>query len=131
MTQHDPAGALPAVVPDRELAHVAALELALLDPRVRRAPDVVEALLDPDFVEVGASGRRFDASATTAALAVEEPPEQPLRAQSLEAAWVGDGVVLVTYAVLGGGRTSLRSSIWRLRRGEWRLRYHQGTPAPA
>ena len=35
-----------------------ACELRLLDPAVRRAADQVEAMLDPEFVEFGASGRR-------------------------------------------------------------------------
>ena len=130
VTHHDPGEGMPPDERDRdhELAHVAALELALLDPRVRRAPDVVEALLDPDFVEVGASGRRFDARSMAAALAAQELAQRPLRARGLEAAWVGDGAVLVTYDIETRGRTALRSSLWRFRGGEWRLRFHQGTP---
>lgn len=45
------------------------------------------------------------------------------------------GAVLLTYRSAlrqeGGGLTghTLRSSIWLMVGGEWRLRYHQGTPA--
>ena len=36
-------------------------ELRLLDPAVRASPSLVLQLLDPDFTEIGASGRRWDA----------------------------------------------------------------------
>lgn len=45
-------------------------ELRLLDPAVRATPALVLQLLDPDFTEIGASGRRWD---TTSILTVTTP----------------------------------------------------------
>jgi hypothetical protein len=51
---------------DGELERVIGEELALLRPEVRAAHDRLEALLDDDFVEIGASGRRWERDAIIA-----------------------------------------------------------------
>ncbi|GGZ22663.1 hypothetical protein GCM10010300_77840 [Streptomyces olivaceoviridis] len=50
------------MTPESERAVQAAIdrETRLLDPEVRACPDRVLELLDPDFTEIGASGRRWD-----------------------------------------------------------------------
>ena len=55
-----------------DLADVVRHEQELLDPAVRARPDLVEALLHPDFVEYGASGHVWDRAAI-----VEELAERP------------------------------------------------------
>ena len=48
------------------------LEQRLLDPAVRARPDLVAALLHPDFLEYGASGRVWDRAAVVAAPSRED-----------------------------------------------------------
>lgn len=43
-------------------------ELRLLDPEIRRSPELVGTLLHPEFHEFGASGRIWDRASISAAL---------------------------------------------------------------
>jgi hypothetical protein len=106
-----------------ELEHVVALELRLLDPAVRADRAEVERLLDPEFREIGASGRAWDRDSIVAALAAD--PGEPVRVRDVSAQFVAEGVALVTYALPG----SLRSSLWRRGEDGWRVLFHQGTSA--
>ncbi|SHH63582.1 hypothetical protein SAMN05443575_4231 [Jatrophihabitans endophyticus] len=107
------------------LAEVVRREQQLLDPARRASPDRVRELLHPDFVEYGASGRVWDRAAIVTALSAA--PDASGEATGFRPVLLGDGVVLLTYRVLGA-TGSLRSSIWvdDPPRG-WRLRFHQGT----
>ena len=115
-------------------AHVMQLERALLDPAARRDRAQVEALLAEDFQEFGASGRVWSRQAILDLLADEiySPPE----AEEMRCTPIAAGVILVTYRAVrndttGGTRTvTLRSSLWNLESGGWRLRFHQGTRVP-
>jgi hypothetical protein len=109
-------------------------ELALLDPSVRRHRDRVSALLAEDFIEFGSSGRVWTREIIIDLLANEE--FQPTALEDFHCGRIADGVMLVTYRTVrpgvdGGAPTStLRSSLWvREASGEWRIRFHQGTPA--
>lgn len=101
------------------------LELALLTPGVRRSRERLEALLDPGFREVGASGRVWTRDEIVRQLvdAVDEPP---VEATDLAATEVAPDVVLVTFQT--GPRRAHRTSLWRRVDGQWRLLHHQGTP---
>jgi crotonobetainyl-CoA:carnitine CoA-transferase CaiB-like acyl-CoA transferase len=116
---------------DEEVALVVDRELRLLRPAVRRDPELVDALLDPGFVEFGASGRRWDRAAMVAAIGAEltdgtEPEVSEVDAQRLAA-----DLVQVTYRTDRPGRSVRRSSLWRKDSGgDWRLCFHQGTPVP-
>jgi ribonuclease HI len=119
------------VAQDPVLAHVISLELALLDPAIRRSPQEVERLLHPDFREVGVDGHVWDRDGVVAALASETGARA--RATDVHARFAGDDVVLVTYSAEGraGPRAwrSRRSSIWVRGEDGWRVLFHQGTPA--
>src|SRR5689334_23193732 len=69
-------------------------ELALLRPEVRADAERVRALLHPDFVEFGASGRVWDRSSIAA---VTSGIDQPITASELHATRLGPGAVLLTY----------------------------------
>lgn len=112
-----------------DLDTVVDAELALLTAEVRHDRVSVGALLADDFREVGTSGRVWDRASTMDALAVEEGRD--VEAHDVVAERLADGVVLVTYATSEAGARALRSSVWvRDSDGAWRLRHHQGTPAP-
>jgi hypothetical protein len=89
------------------------------------------ALLDPDFLEFGSSGRTWDRAETIEALLPQAAPG-PLDFRDWTARPLAEGVVLVTYTLSeashGGWRTTRRSSVWHARDGRWQLLFHQGTP---
>ncbi|MEU2427267.1 DUF4440 domain-containing protein [Streptomyces sp. NPDC007851] len=105
-------------------------ELRLLDPAVRAEPALVLELLDPEFTEVGASGRRWDAtSILTVTSGGSVSPDSPVEVTGMSGTVLAPGVVLLKYFGDNRGRRVWRSSVWRLTATGWRLYYHQGTLA--
>ncbi|MFJ7086867.1 DUF4440 domain-containing protein [Streptomyces griseus] len=110
-------------------------ELRLLDPAVRLSRSAAETLLDPEFVEVGASGKRWTYEEMLAALpdleggGADGPRIEP---SEMTGVVLAPGLVHLTYETVLDGRRARRSSLWRRRDGEssWRMYYHQGTPVP-
>jgi glyoxylase I family protein len=117
---------------DEELRRrLLSLETALARRDEASIPGGYEAVLDDEFSEIGASGRTWDRAATLAVLGSAAPADVELEdvAFSLPA----DDAVLLTYRVVsrtadGEVTLSRRASWWIRRAGEWRLRFHQGTP---
>ncbi|MEV7278886.1 DUF4440 domain-containing protein [Streptomyces sp. NPDC093111] len=124
------------------IAAALAGELRLMDPAARVSAAEARRLLDPEFVEVGASGRRWTYEEMLAALpgleggTADGPRYEP---SGLRGVLLAPGLVHVTYETLIDGRRALRSSLWRKAEGEgeaeeatsgtgWRMYYHQGTP---
>ena len=110
--------------------HLQALEELLLQPTTRRNGEQVAALLSDDFVEVGSSGTAYTKQEIIAALAREAPVRWTM--DQLKVRILADGVALATYRATRHGQrtvTSLRSSIWKLDAGRWRMAFHQGTVA--
>lgn len=105
-------------------------ERRLLDPAVRASPSLVAELLDPEFVEIGASGRRWDAtSILTVTSDGSVAPEAPVEVAEMSGAVLAPGIVHLTYYTDHCGRRAWRSSVWRLTDVGWRLYFHQGTLA--
>lgn len=104
-------------------------EMRLLDPRVRAVPELVLELLDPEFTEFGASGRRWDAeSVLTVTGDGTVSPESPVRVSEMSGTVLAPGVVHLTYLADNRGHRSRRSSLWRRTDNGWRMYFHQGTP---
>ncbi|PKV89628.1 DUF4440 domain-containing protein [Streptomyces sp. TLI_146] len=104
-------------------------ELRLLDPEVRASPDRVLELLDPQFTEVGASGRRWDAASILAATGDGTvSPESPVNVTEMSGVVLAPGIVHLTYLSEHQGSRAWRSSLWRLTETGWRMYFHQGTP---
>lgn len=114
--------------------HILALEKSLMTPELRWSADALESVLSPDFREFGRSGLASGYRDTIAHLTGEVTPLD-VTIDDFELAMVSDTVALATYRSTlrldGGDRLeSLRSSIWRRDEdGEWRMVFHQGTPA--
>ncbi|MFC4062343.1 DUF4440 domain-containing protein [Planomonospora corallina] len=103
-------------------------ELRLLDPEVRSSAALAGELLDPEFTEIGASGRLWDRESMLTALSQDpDPAVEPITATGMRATVLAPGVVHLTYVTDPGGRRARRSSIWRRTGQGWRLYFHQGT----
>jgi ribonuclease HI len=112
-------------------------ETQLLDPDFRRDRNRVDALLAPDFVEIGASGRLWTREAILDLLASEDYAPPVL--EDFTCHPIAAHVVLVTYrtvctdAASSRSQITLRSSLWIRQPGtqspRWTVRFHQGTRA--
>ncbi|MFF3846948.1 DUF4440 domain-containing protein [Streptomyces sp. NPDC002328] len=106
-----------------------------MDPAVRASRAATVRLLDPEFIEVGSSGRRY-----TYDEMVTELPDHPGSAatgphyepSTITGVLLAPDLVHLTYETHFDGRRARRSSIWRKRDETtgWRMYYHQGTPVP-
>jgi hypothetical protein len=109
------------------------LEERLLQPEGRRSAQDVADLLADEFVEIGSSGRVFNKQQILESLQHEEPTQRSMT--EFRSTLLAPGVILTTYRVVRLNRSdapplsSLRSSIWRLQDGRWKMVFHQGTPA--
>lgn len=116
---------------DRDPAVEAAVrgELRLLDPEVRASPELVGALLHPEFHEFGASGRHWDRVSIIAALAGATDREAaPIVASGMKGVRLAPDVVHLTFETEHNGSRAHRSSLWRHTSGGWLLYFHQATP---
>ena len=108
------------------------LESALLLREVRASAAQLEELLDDDFRELGVSGTEWTQHAIIEALRDEAFSERTI--SDFRVQHMAPDISLVTYRVHRAATPerpeadSLRSSLWRLRRGRWRMAFHQGTP---
>jgi len=111
------------------------LEGALHRREVRASPARLEELLDGEFRELGVSGTEWTRSAIIEALRGEAFSERTISGFRVQR--MAPDIALVTYRAHRGATherpaaDSLRSSLWRMRRGRWRMVFHQGTPLPA
>ncbi|MGW1410688.1 nuclear transport factor 2 family protein [Streptomyces sp. NPDC002403] len=118
-----------------EVREAIAGELRLMEPSVRMSRLLARQLLDPDFVEVGASGRRWTYEEMLAALpeldgAAESGPRyEPSR---ITGVLLAPGLVHLTYETTMDGDRARRSSLWRKQDAAttWQMYYHQATPIP-
>ncbi|MFE7462803.1 DUF4440 domain-containing protein [Streptomyces sp. NPDC057499] len=121
---------------ERERAVRAAVdgEMRLLDPEVRAVPARVLELLDLEFTEIGASGRRWDVESILAVTSGGSvSPESPVEVGEMSGVLLAPGIVHLTYFCLtyfcdNQGRRARRSSLWRLTETGWRAYFRQSTP---
>lgn len=106
------------------------LALARRDPSV--VPGGLASLLHDDFVEVGASGRRWTRDEIVAMLEAETGAARDAAIDGLDVLTIGRDARVATYRITiverAERRTSRRSSVWVRTAGRWLLRFHQGTP---
>ena len=113
--------------PEEVCAELISRERQLLDPEVRRHSDLMRALLHPEFVEFGASGRTWNFESIIDALTSEQTPHE-ITATDFLALPLAPDVILLTFKTDSAGHVCLRSSVWvRNDDGQWLLRFHQGT----
>ncbi|RWX79051.1 DUF4440 domain-containing protein [Neorhizobium lilium] len=118
------------------LEHLLALEAALQTREVRSVEARLRELLAPDFREFGRSGAAYTLNDILGSLPAETGrDDDTLSISDFRISVLSEGVALATYL---GTRTrpdgsrllTNRSSIWREEAdGQWRMVFHQGTPA--
>ncbi|MEO9325287.1 DUF4440 domain-containing protein [Nocardioides sp. C4-1] len=113
-------------------AIVMGLERELQTPECRADESRLRELLAPGFVEIGASGRRWDLAGTLAMLREETAAGDlgVIEVADLTARMLAPGVVQVFWESERSGRRARRTSIWCERAGRWQQTYHQGTLVP-
>lgn len=112
-----------------EIQQVVGHELALLTPEVRQSRTALERLLDPEFREIGASGRSWTRPEIVSALVEAGQDVDPVPTREMKGVFITPDVILLTYISDPGDRAALRSSLWRRRSNGWQMLHHQGTPA--
>ncbi len=110
------------------------LETELHKEETRRNRARMEALLHPEFVEFGRSGRRYSRAEILKEF-VGDSRLPTVHSEQFELVMLAEDVALLTYVsshVDEAGnpcRHTLRSSIWVRTDAGWQMRFHQGTPA--
>ena len=105
--------------------HLFDLESSLLNPTTRRDSEILTRVIADDFLEFGASGRAYNKKAVVDSLSTE--PKRRFKVSVFHMRELAPGCALVTYRLREKKLTSLRSSIWILRDGNWEITFHQGT----
>lgn len=108
---------------------VIAAERTLLDPAIRRDRAALEQWLDPDFTEIGQSGRFWTSDEIFAdLLSTDQSAYATAGLTDPRVLKLAENCYLLTFVVQVGDRRSRRSSIWRLCDDRLRIVFHQGTP---
>lgn len=111
------------------------LEMELHQPESRTNALRLQQLLHEEFVEIGRSGTRYDRAAIISALLTEQSTDI-IWSQDFQATRLDGQLALLTYRTAlidaegQAHRHSWRSSLWHYDGKGWRIRFHQGTPAP-
>jgi hypothetical protein len=110
-------------------------ELTALERQLfRRDRNLLEALLHPEFVEFGRSGRRYSRADILNDFGGPISELPAIDSRSFDVVVLAEGVALLTYvsAPLDANGTlyryTLRSSVWVRSKVGWQMRFHQGTP---
>jgi len=94
--------------------------------------DVLAELIDNEFIEIGSSAVIYDKAEVIRWLASNDQSERT--GTSFKAQLLAENIILLTYissikdTPLAESKKAMRSSIWRLTDGQWRMVFHQGTP---
>lgn len=111
-----------------EVLTLQAMEEAMWRKEMRFDTRFMDAVLAPNFTEVGRSGRIYTREETLALELTDINIQLPL--VDFSAVAICEDVALVRYIAMsahGDRGASQRTSIW-INDGRWKLRFHQATP---
>jgi hypothetical protein len=91
--------------------------------------EALERMTEPDFWEVGASGRRYSREHVFEILEerYRRAEPDPWQTREFHCREVAPDNYLLTYTLEQDGRITRRATLWRRREGAWKIVYHQGT----
>ncbi|WP_288106146.1 DUF4440 domain-containing protein [Limnobacter sp.] len=92
-----------------------------------------EAMLAPEFWEIGASGTKYSKACVLHTLESRhaKPVAEIYEVSDFACQALSSNLYLVTYRLDLAGRLSQRSTIWRYASGVWQIVFHQGTSIAA
>jgi hypothetical protein len=98
-------------------------------PEVASSREDFDAMMDPHFWEIGASGRRYSRDYVLDILEerLENPGADVWKTKDAHCLEIAPDNYLLTYTLEQGARVTRRSSIWRRTDGQWCVVFHQGT----
>jgi hypothetical protein len=107
------------------------LEESLLTNEVRTSYEKLDVLLHSEFIEYGSSGKVYTKSDVLERLPASSPLKYVL--SSFEVFELAEDLVQTRFVTDrentdGGHTVSLRSSLWKIENGDWKMYFHQGTP---
>ena len=109
-------------------------EVALHAYEVRSDVGRLEALLHPEYLEIGYSGETYSRSSILEKLPQKTCENHRIWSQSYEFYSLSQDTVLLLYLSANlhpSGRLfrhAKRASVWVSEQGTWKLRFHQATP---
>jgi hypothetical protein len=88
-----------------------------------------ENMTDPEFWEVGASGRRYSREFVLDTLdsRAPDPEESTWLTRDFQCREIAADNYLITYTLTQGPRVTRRATLWRRTVSGWKILYHQGT----
>ena len=88
-----------------------------------------ENMTDPEFWEVGASGRRYSREFVLETLEnrLPDPDESKWLTRDFQCREIAADNYLITYTLKQGARITRRATLWRRTAAGWKVLYHQGT----
>ena len=98
-------------------------------PELGTARRDYENMTDPEFWEVGASGRRYSREFVLDTLATRapDPEESQWLTRDFQCREIAADNYLITYTLIQGARVTRRATLWRRTVSGWKVLYHQGT----
>jgi len=117
------------MAPDQAFEALAAREPLFHRPEFGTTRADFEAMIAPEFWEIGASGARYDKAFVLDALAERHagPVTESFVVTDFACQELAPDLYLATYRLNQSGRLSQRSTIWRFDGVSWRAIFHQGT----
>jgi hypothetical protein len=113
--------------------HILDLEKELLKPETRKSSERISELLAEDFIEFCSSGKVYQYKKGDTWEAGTNSPQINWQIEDFGIKELSPDTVLATYKVIKNSekddtkKYSLRSSIWKLFNGDWKMVFHQGT----
>jgi hypothetical protein len=106
-------------------------------PEFGRTRQDFEKMMDVDFWEVGASGRRYSREYTLSELVkryanpeyqgIHAPPENTWQTKDFYCQQIAGDNYLLTYTLIQEDRITRRATLWQRTTTSWKILYHQGT----
>ena len=112
--------------------HIKSLEEKLLHSDLRKNPEILDEVLGDDFEEIGSIGKVSSRNEVIKWLVTKEK-DIKWSLTEFRIKELSPDLVLAIYRATKRGprsnhsRGSIRSSIWKLCSGKWKIIFHQGT----
>lgn len=111
------------------LKELTELEIHIHWPALGTSKQDIENLLDENFWEVGASGKKYDREIVLKVLLerAQKKNREIWASENFQCTLLAENIYLLTYTNYQGERKAERSSIWKKFDSGYKLIYHQGT----